>query len=129
MNLKDVHNRTIAIVKMAERIQIGNPKMDPSSCLSLAKDFFKKAERFIDDEIKTNVGMGPGDFVKCIDNKVVDEGYTACEILEVGRTYQIQEVLESGMIVVDDFNSTIRDPFYPDRFEKVESGDSTENNN
>ena len=119
MNLKSVHNRAIAVVKMAESIQINNPTMDPKDCMKVSRNFFLEAENFIDIEIKNNIGMGKGDLVKCVDNKVMDEGYNACEELELEKTYQVVEVLSDGMIKVDDFTSTLDVPFYPERFKKV----------
>ena len=131
MELRNVHSRTLAMVKMAEDIQTANPDWNAKDCLTTARKFFIAAENFIGNEIKTSVGLGEGDFIRCIDNVVKDEGYTACEQLEVGKTYQIVEVTNEGMLKVEDFevSNPIADPFYPERFTKVETSSSTEINN
>ena len=119
MALKDVQQKTIAIVGMAKDIQISDPTQDPATCLQISQDFFNKADHFINLQIQTAVGLSKDDIVECVNNRITDEGYPACEQLVVGNKYQVVQIRPDGMIIVDDFTNTFQDPFYPERFKKV----------
>lgn len=64
-----------------------------------------------------------GATVVCRDNKVIDDGHTACEELTEGKEYVVTGESRDGMIFVQDSVTGFRieQPLYKLRFEAVQS--------
>jgi len=108
-------NRKTKIAATALSVFSSNPTLTPAKCIEHATKFVDEIDKYL-----APVTLDNGAVVKCIDNKMRDEGYTGCEELSEGDIYTVKsQGSNPGFIRVELADGELSDDLYGDRFEVV----------